>query len=314
MSCCSAGPAQQPRSCADPHSPLPPALPPTPAGGRVIFCLFDPPSRAPTPPCSLRNSPDKQPSFIAHAAQLAGAAAVPHAAARSGSPTKGSAAAAGAAPAGAPPHLLRAGSGSSESSLGQCDLLPVASQALWECGDDGAPAAAGASGGSFSFARLPGSAPASPPPLRRLASAAPRPEGCLVLKFVSSRLICQSEQFASELTRHVGLGVPESRILRQKVGGVAAAQAALCQCRRSPPWAAACCQLRRPCRLQQPPKRRPVLGALACLAACPAQGATEGEWREAYRAAAALRERGLPDLHEEMTRNRWAAACSLIDG
>ncbi|KAI3425893.1 hypothetical protein D9Q98_007866 [Chlorella vulgaris] len=41
-------------------------------------------------------------------------------------------------------------------------------------------------------------------------------QGCLVLKFVSSRLLCQSEQFASELTRHVGLCVPDSRILRSK--------------------------------------------------------------------------------------------------
>jgi hypothetical protein len=46
-------------------------------------------------------------------------------------------------------------------------------------------------------------------------------QGCLVLKFVSSRLLCQSEQFASELTRHVGLCVPDSRILRSKVGSLA---------------------------------------------------------------------------------------------
>ena len=97
--------------------------------------------------------------------------------------------------------------------------------------DDGASATAYAlqrSGGSFSFAPLPclgpsGAAaeedgPPSPPLLRHLPSV-PKPEGCLVLKFVSSRLICQSEQFASELTRHVGLCVPESRILRQQVGG-----------------------------------------------------------------------------------------------
>ena len=37
---------------------------------------------------------------------------------------------------------------------------------------------------------------------------------CLVLKFVPSRLLAQSEQFANELTRHVGVCAPESRILR----------------------------------------------------------------------------------------------------
>lgn len=43
---------------------------------------------------------------------------------------------------------------------------------------------------------------------------APRREGCLVLKFVPSRLLCQSEQFASELARHVGICSPETRILK----------------------------------------------------------------------------------------------------
>ena len=42
----------------------------------------------------------------------------------------------------------------------------------------------------------------------------PRQEGCLVLKFNPSRLLCQSEQFACELARHVGICAPESRILR----------------------------------------------------------------------------------------------------
>jgi atypical dual specificity phosphatase len=39
-------------------------------------------------------------------------------------------------------------------------------------------------------------------------------EGCVVLKFVSSRLLCQSEQFANELARHVGICSPETRIVR----------------------------------------------------------------------------------------------------
>lgn len=40
------------------------------------------------------------------------------------------------------------------------------------------------------------------------------PWSCAVLKFVPSRLLAQSEQFANELTRYVGLAAPESRILR----------------------------------------------------------------------------------------------------
>ncbi len=88
--------------------------------------------------------------------------------------------------------------------------------------------------GSFSF---PGSPPGAaggaveagsgPGPLRHVSlrgggaalPCAPGPEGCLILKFVGSRLLCQSEQFAAELTRHVGLCTPDSRILRQKAGG-----------------------------------------------------------------------------------------------
>jgi hypothetical protein len=42
-------------------------------------------------------------------------------------------------------------------------------------------------------------------------------EGCVVLKFVASRLLVQSEQFANELTRHVGICAPDSRIMRSKV-------------------------------------------------------------------------------------------------
>jgi hypothetical protein len=39
-------------------------------------------------------------------------------------------------------------------------------------------------------------------------------ERCLVLKFVPSRLVAQSEQFANELAQHIGIGAPESRIVR----------------------------------------------------------------------------------------------------
>ena len=46
------------------------------------------------------------------------------------------------------------------------------------------------------------------------SSLPPRREGCLVLKFVPNRLLCQSEQFASELARHVGICSPETRILK----------------------------------------------------------------------------------------------------
>ena len=42
-------------------------------------------------------------------------------------------------------------------------------------------------------------------------------EGLLVLKFHSSRLTTQSEQFANELTRHLGVCAPNCRILRETV-------------------------------------------------------------------------------------------------
>ncbi len=51
------------------------------------------------------------------------------------------------------------------------------------------------------------------PPNTATSSSPPR-EGCVVLKFVSSRLLCQSEQFANELARHVGICSPETRIVR----------------------------------------------------------------------------------------------------
>ena len=41
--------------------------------------------------------------------------------------------------------------------------------------------------------------------------------GCLVIKFHPSRLAAQSEQFANELTRHLGIHAPACRILRSQV-------------------------------------------------------------------------------------------------
>lgn len=213
----------------------------------MIFCLFAPDSSAPTPPCSLRNSPEKEAAgWMRRGAAQRAAPPLPNRRSAGSSASGGAvnataqqpAAGAGQHPA-APPSRGPAGglpripsssstASSSHSSFEGSDLLPCASQELSE--DDGSAAAYALqrSGGSFSFAPLPrlgaGGAgeedcPFSPAPLRRLPSM-PKHEGCLVLKFVSSRLICQSEQFASELTRHVGLCVPESRILRQQVGWV----------------------------------------------------------------------------------------------
>ena len=40
-------------------------------------------------------------------------------------------------------------------------------------------------------------------------------EGCLVIKFTCSRLLCQSEQFAAELAKYLGVAVPDCRIVRK---------------------------------------------------------------------------------------------------
>ena len=45
----------------------------------------------------------------------------------------------------------------------------------------------------------------------------PSQERCLILKFLHTRLLTQSEQFANELTRHLDICAPNCRILRQKV-------------------------------------------------------------------------------------------------
>ncbi|DBA96975.1 TPA: hypothetical protein ACH3X1_001299 [Trebouxia sp. C0004] len=44
----------------------------------------------------------------------------------------------------------------------------------------------------------------------------PSQERCLILKFLHTRLLTQSEQFANELTRHLDICAPNCRILRQK--------------------------------------------------------------------------------------------------
>ena len=49
------------------------------------------------------------------------------------------------------------------------------------------------------------------------AEDAPHQERCLILKFLHTRLLTQSEQFANELTRHLDICAPNCRILRQKV-------------------------------------------------------------------------------------------------
>ena len=49
------------------------------------------------------------------------------------------------------------------------------------------------------------------------AEDAPQQERCLILKFLHTRLLTQSEQFANELTRHLDICAPTCRMLRQKV-------------------------------------------------------------------------------------------------
>lgn len=76
-----------------------------------------------------------------------------------------------------------------------------------------------------------GSGQSQPPTLQRehsgSAPASPDhqhpPDRLLVVKFLPARLDAQSEQFASELARHLGVPSPACRILRKQV-----AQAALC--------------------------------------------------------------------------------------
>lgn len=131
------------------------------SGGRVLFCLFHPPTMH-TPPSSRVGSPVKP-----------------------GPAKPGQAGAAGAV---APAVAINADC----MAAGLEEPAPQGLRSAWTA------AAAGPVGG------------------------APAKEQCVVVKFLSSRLLAQSEQFANELTRHVGICAPESRILRQKVGAAVA--------------------------------------------------------------------------------------------
>lgn len=53
-------------------------------------------------------------------------------------------------------------------------------------------------------------------------------EHCLVVKFHGSRLTTQSELFANELTRHLGVHAPSCRILRKVVGAPALVYGQIC--------------------------------------------------------------------------------------
>ena len=58
------------------------------------------------------------------------------------------------------------------------------------------------------------------PAVRAATASTPQPsprEGCLVVKFHANRLATQSEQFANELTRHLGVPAPVCRMLRKGV-------------------------------------------------------------------------------------------------
>ena len=55
----------------------------------------------------------------------------------------------------------------------------------------------------------------------------PLPERCLVVKAHATRLAVQSEQFANELTQHLGVAAPVCRIMRKQVGGSCCANPAL---------------------------------------------------------------------------------------
>lgn len=70
------------------------------------------------------------------------------------------------------------------------------------------------SGGCVLFCLFP---PASPDTSAASPPAGKGPMGCLVIKFHPSRLAAQSEQFANELTRHLGVHAPACRILRSQV-------------------------------------------------------------------------------------------------
>eukprot|EP00887_Chlorella_sp_A99_P007916 scaffold12.g7916.t1 len=259
------------------------------SGGRVLFCLFAPPaSPAHTPPSSLVPSPDRGAVPFPRDLPAAGAGW-----ALADSPSAGlmlqqagagarapdaAAAAVGSAGAGS----TCAGSSSSRGALAQLEQLAaaieeVAAEALSPLPPPSAdrppppppPAAAHALDAGH-LLPLAGAASAAARLAEALGGLADGPpEGCAVVKFVPTRLLCQSEQFASELTRHVGLPAPDSRILRQ------------------------------------PPGKGGVGDG----------GDGDGsEWAAALHAAAAIKQLGFADLHDEMGRSSCCLVMEFIPG
>ena len=264
------------------------------SGGRVLFCLFDRGTPAPTPPTSLAPSPEKEPrpaSAAAAAEAAAGAGAGAGAGAPSwafaDSPTKGLLTEAGAPS----PQVLspaRVSSAAAALAAAAAGLLPL-------------PQGSGGSGGSVDLAAAAAAVAAAaggdaatggiPLPLPGLGwpPLVGDVEGCVVLKFVQTRLLCQSEQFAAELTRHVGLCAPESRILRSSGssgnggggGDSGNGNGGNGRCDGSGDDCSS------------------TSGSSDVSAR-----ASVSEWDEAVAAAAALKAAGYPDLAEEMSRSK----------
>ena len=158
------------------------------SGGRVLFCLFETgPAASPaaTPPSSLAPSPEKDHTPPGQATWSLAGSPTQSFMLDGHQPSPHDAAAALAAQAG----LLEGRSEATAELVEQ--VLPLMAAALQAQGVP-PPAAWGPMAGA---------------------------EGCVVCKFVPTRLLCQSEQFAAELTRHVGLCAPDSRILRQQTKG-----------------------------------------------------------------------------------------------
>ena len=144
-------------------------------------------------------------------------------------------------------------------------------------------------------------------------------EGCCVVKFSASRLTTQSEQFANELMRHLGVCAPACRILRK--GGAPSLHACMVTCLHVLCSVRECCGQVTPAEQRLPLLVRGMPGLPP--AATPsgtrpasrrhptplAQGATAAEWREASSAALLLGSRG-EALAEAMAQS---AACLVMD-
>jgi predicted protein tyrosine phosphatase len=142
---------------------------------------------------------------------LAAAADAPPAAAapplQAGAPPATPAAGAAAGPAAAAPSPPRA----SRPATPTADLVEINSggRVLFLLFEPDADAAAP----TPPVSRVATAEPGEGPPPSTPPCVAPR-EAVAVAKFVPTRLLCQSEQFANELARHVGLCAPASRVLR----------------------------------------------------------------------------------------------------